>query len=180
MNENPASGLVNCFALNDHADLLGKDRKTSVELGEFSLDSFSRYFHINVTSLFGVCRAFLSRNPAGSIVNFSSVYARVTPRSFGNSTRLKHPAYGLSKVAVEHLSRYLAVNGPSKARVNYVRLGGVLRNHSKDFVNKYSVHTSLGRMASTKDHLPLVAFLLGENSKYITGAVISVDSGWTA
>ena len=65
--ENHADYLVNCFALNDHVD----NKRKKQTLYDFSLQSFSDFMNVNLTSLFSVCREFGRNNRKGSIVNFS-------------------------------------------------------------------------------------------------------------
>ena len=38
----------------------------------------------------------------------------------------------------------------------------------------------LKRMSQPEEISALIAFLLGDESKFITGAAISIDGGWTA
>ena len=66
--KNKANALVNCFAMNDHV-APGEKRGT---LFDVSLESFSQYLDVNLTTLFSVCREYARNNKSGSIVNFSA------------------------------------------------------------------------------------------------------------
>lgn len=174
--EHPVDGLVNMFALNDH--VTSDSRNT--DFLSVDLDSFSRYMSVNVTALFSVCREFIRNNGVGSIVNASSIYGEVSPRPSLYGGGEKHPGYGVSKAAVVMLSRHLAVHCAPTVRVNCIMLGGVLNGQPEDFVARYSQQAPLGRMATPEDVAPLVGFLLSPDSRYMTGALLPVDGGWTA
>ena len=47
-------------------------------------------------------------------------------------------------------------------------------------MRNYSERTCLGRMANATDLKGVVVFLLADASRYITGANIPVDGGYTA
>ena len=78
--KNKGDVLINCFALNDHISIKRK-KETIMTL---SLDSFSKYMKINLTSLFSVCREFARNNKKGSIINFSS-YSKIFNISLSTS-----------------------------------------------------------------------------------------------
>ena len=74
--DNHADGLVNCFALNDHVD----NKRGKSTFYNITLDSFSKFLDVNITSLFSVCREFARNNKKGSIVNFSATTGIVSAR----------------------------------------------------------------------------------------------------
>ena len=67
-SDNKADCIINCFALNDHVE----NNQKRPTLFDISLDSFSNFLHVNLTSLYSVCREFARNNPSGSIINFSA------------------------------------------------------------------------------------------------------------
>ena len=71
---NRADGLVNCFALNDHVD----SKRAKSTLYNITLDSFSEFLDVNITSLFSVCREF-ARNNKKAVRILESLKAEGTP-----------------------------------------------------------------------------------------------------
>lgn len=161
--------LINAFGLND-----------KVEVGSSSVSALD-YYAVNCLQLDTKCRWFLDRNPSASVINISSLYASVSPRLGGmhlSNNYKKDIHYGASKAAVEQITRQLAVEYAPKARVNCVRLGGVINGQNEEFIKAYSNQVPLGRMANLNDIVGVVEFLAGAGSAYITGQSISVDGGY--
>ena len=175
--KNPADALVNLFALNDHLDA----ERTSSDLYEISLQSFSDYMHCNLTTLFSVCREYARNNERGAIVNFSSTYGVVSPQpDLYDKKNPKHVGYCVSKAGVTQLTKYLGVHLAPNFRVNCVVPGGVERNHRDSFLELYAGKTPLGRMMNVKEINGIIKYLISEEASYTTASVICVDGGWTA
>jgi NAD(P)-dependent dehydrogenase (short-subunit alcohol dehydrogenase family) len=65
-------------------------------------------------------------------------------------------------------------------RVNCIVPGGVENGQSQEFIDAYSKHTPMGRMAKVEEICGLVEFLISDKASYCTGGVYPVDGGWTA
>ena len=63
--------------------------------------------------------------------------------------------------------------------MNTIIPGGIFRQQSTQFVERYSRLTPLERMASEDDFIGAVGFLASDLSRYVTGQKIVVDGGWT-
>jgi len=172
---NHASYLINCFALNDHVDKSTKNKNT---LFDFSLESFSKYFQINLLSLFSVCREFAKNNNNSSIVNFSSTYGMTSPNPILYNNSHKDIGYCVSKAGVVNMTKYLSIHLAPKIRVNCVIPGGVKHNQSSDFVKKYSKLTPMKRMMKKNELNGLIDYLCSSNSSYVTGSSFVVDGGY--
>lgn len=175
-SSNPADALVNLFALNQHI--------TASEVGQgfldVSVDSFRQYMEINVVTLFSVCREFIRANDEGVILNASSIYGVRAPRPSLYSGAEKHMAYGSSKAAVISLTSQLSVCAAPNFRANCIIIGGVASEQPPDFVERYSNHVPIGRMAKQSEIPPMIEFLISSSSTYVTGAALAIDGGWTA
>ena len=173
--KNKVDCLINCFAFNDHVE---SNQKRST-LFDITLGSFSEFLHVNLTSLFSVCREFARNNKSGSIINFSATTGIVSARPDLYDGGHKHIAYAVSKAGVINLTKYLAAHFAPDIRVNCIAPGGAQFNQSKQFIKLYSSHTPMKRMMDPKELNYLVDYLCSSNSSYVTGATFVVDGGWT-
>lgn len=173
--KNKADALINLFAMNEHIS-----QKTSLasSLRDFQISELDNYFHVNVSILFGVCRAYAVNNEKGSIVNFSSIYGVRQPKKTLYDGGLKHIGYSLSKAAVIALSEYLAIELAPNIRVNTIVPGGIQNNQSEEFIARYSNNCLMGRMGRVSDLFGIIDYLISSQSEYTTGSLFRVDGGW--
>ena len=88
--------------------------------------------------------------------------------------------YGVSKAAVSHLTKELAVRLALKnTRVNCIAFGGFSGRATSDFVKRYSELTPMGRMLEKSEVIGPVEFLTLNASSSITGATLVADGGWS-
>lgn len=118
----------------------------------------------------------------GNIINISSIYGVVGPDQRIYPTGTQKPVdYFITKGGVVMLTKFLATTYGNKGiRANTYTLGGVFKEHSKDFTDKYGARTPLGRMADPNEIGAPLVFLASDASSYMTGANLIVDGGWTA
>lgn len=150
-------------------------------------DDFDRIFHTNTRGMLLTTVACLEHMPAGSaIVWTSSVSAsRAVDR---------HALYAGSKAAVEAMARQVAGElAPRGIRINVVAPGGTYTDMAAEHAGNYlkralvgrvpgdllaDVETALGRWAEPEEIASTIAFLLGEDARYMTGATLPVDGGF--
>jgi len=90
-------------------------------------------------------------------------------------------AYSAIKAGIINFTKYLAAYyGPFNVRVNSVSPGGIFDGQPKQFVEQYEEKVPLRRMGKPGDIAPAVAFLISDDSSYVTGHNLVVDGGWTA
>ena len=142
---------------------------------------------LNSTGLFLSCQILsepMQAQRSGSIINVSSIYGVVGPTfSIYEGTPLTNPVnYAFSKGGMVNLTRYLASYlAPYNVRVNCLAPGGFESEGQGDvFRANYARRAPLGRMATAEDIQGPAVFLASDASRYITGANIPVDGGWTA
>ena len=63
---------------------------------------------------------------------------------------------------------------------NVIAPGGFFNNQPEGFLERYNSIVPQGKMANKNDIKGLVLFLSSEKARYINGAVIPLDGGWTA
>ncbi len=139
---------------------------------------WERLFAVNVGGMFQCVRAALPgmlRRQRGSIVLLSSMWGQV-----GASCEA---AYAATKGAVIALARSLAQElGPSGIRVNCVAPGVVktdmLSRLRPEDLDALTEQTPLGRIGTPEEIADAVAFLLGDDARFITGQVLGVNGGF--
>jgi NAD(P)-dependent dehydrogenase (short-subunit alcohol dehydrogenase family) len=116
----------------------------------------------------------------GNIVNVSSIYGMSGPDQSLYPEGTQKPAdYAVTKGGVVMLTKWLATTyGRKGIRANTLSLGGVLRGHDDDFVEKYVRHTALGRMTLPEEIGAPLVFLASDASRGMTGQMMCVDAGW--
>lgn len=124
----------------------------------------------------------MKRQRSGSVINVCSTYGLVGPdnRIYGEG-KFKSIGYATVKGAMVNFTRawasYLRGTG---IRVNTLTPGGVFAGQPEEFVQAYSARTILGKMAEKSDYNGAILFLASDASRYMTGANLVVDGGWTA
>lgn len=177
---NKADCLLNLFALNPHVD----NGKNYTNLFDVTLESLNDYLEVNLVSLFSVCREYARNNDYGNIINFSSTYGLVSPYpSIYQKNKEKHVGYCVSKAGVVHLTKYLATHLAPNFRVNCIAPGGAefkpTSEQSKMFIKKYKQKVPLKRMMKSNELNGIIEYLCSDKSSYATGAVFTIDGGWT-
>lgn len=181
-------GLVNNAALDSPPDAPASENGPFEDYPE---ESFERVMSVNVKGAFLCCQVFgaaMAKAGAGSIVNIGSIYGILSPdqalyqyRRDRGEVFFKPAAYSVSKSALMNLTRYLAVYwGSRNVRVNTLVFAGVFAEQDPQFLAPYLKKVPLGRMADPADYDGPVVFLMSDASRYMTGASMVVDGGFTA
>jgi NAD(P)-dependent dehydrogenase (short-subunit alcohol dehydrogenase family) len=143
---------------------------------EFDPDVFAQVLDVNLT---GVMRACVAAHPKlaqtkGSVVNIASML------SFFGGPRA--PAYSASKGGVAQLTRSLAVAWAVNAVAPgwiATRLTSALQNDAARS-DQLLERTPLGRWGLPGDVAGPVLFLCSEAASFMTGAIVTVDGGYSA
>jgi NAD(P)-dependent dehydrogenase (short-subunit alcohol dehydrogenase family) len=165
----PIAALVNNAAL---ANSVGG--KTYAEIDEADWD---RLFRVNVKGTWLACKhvaPHIVSAGGGSIVNLASDTA------LWGATRLLH--YVATKGAIIAMTRSLARElGPQSVRVNAVAPGLIAGEATAGVPetrwNDYRSRRALADDQTPDDIAGAVAFLVGDESRYITGHTLVVDGG---
>ncbi|MBR9763036.1 MAG: SDR family oxidoreductase [Rhodobacteraceae bacterium] len=152
--------------------------------GEFALieetteAQFDGLFQVHVKGIFFLVQALLPLlGDGGRIVNVSSGLTRVSYPGFA--------AYSAAKAAVEMLTVYMArefggrgitVNTVAPGAIETDFGGGLVRDNAE--VNaQFAQMTALGRVGLPEDIGLMVASLLGDGNRWVTGQRIEVSGG---
>lgn len=113
----------------------------------------------------------------GRIVNLSSGLARFATPGFAFYGSLKAAIDAMSRyMAVELGSRGIAVNSVAPGAIETDFGGGMVRDNAE--VNKHIASvTALGRVGVPDDIGPMIATLLSEENRWVTGQRIEVSGG---
>jgi NAD(P)-dependent dehydrogenase (short-subunit alcohol dehydrogenase family) len=145
----------------------------------YDLAEFTRVLHLNVLGTMLLVKHSVPpmvATGAGSFVGMSSISGALTKRYGG--------AYGPAKAAVEQICRNAADEyGEVNVRFNAVRPGfieteimeGIPRDSS--VYDSYVDNTPMAGVGAPSDVADLVRFLIGPESRWITGQVLNVDGG---
>jgi NAD(P)-dependent dehydrogenase (short-subunit alcohol dehydrogenase family) len=137
---------------------------------------------VNLTGVWNGCQVFGRRmidSGGGVIVNVGSMSGEIVNRPQWQ------PAYNASKAAVHHLTKSLAVEwAPYGIRVNAVAPGYITTEMTADLADwrrsEIDARIPLGRFGEPAEIADVIAFLLSDDARYVTGAVIPVDGGYLA
>lgn len=155
---------------------------------DVSLEDWDRVVHTNFYGCFHCSRLagrhMVTRGGGGKIVNISSIHGRVAKANMG--------PYCSTKAAIDMFSKQLAVElAPHKINVNVVASGTISTDiniplykstEPADIALRQAVLARIpwGVIGEPEDIGRAVAFLASDAARYVTGAVLYVDGGYTA
>ncbi|OJI80544.1 hypothetical protein ABZX51_007461 [Aspergillus tubingensis] len=164
-----------------------------VAFGFESDDLFNRVMEVNVRGVWNVGKAFLShilpseanlqfipataREGRGVIVNLCSTASFHANPGYVSYTVSKHAVLGMTKAwAASFAGQGVRVNGVAPGATDTPLIDGIsFKGHMQE---QYLSQVPLGRRCAKPEEIAdAVGFLLGKESSYMTGQVITVDGG---
>ena len=158
------------------AGCAGVFRNDLTPLHELSDDAWALHLDVNVTGAFHVVRAALPHLVAarGAVALVASVASRY-PQPGG-------AAYAVSKAGVASLARAIALEyGPRGVRANAVSPGYMDTPMAAPLMSRPHLREAIERelplryAAGPEEIAPVIAFLLSDAGRYVTGEEITVD-----
>ncbi|ABD54377.1 SDR family NAD(P)-dependent oxidoreductase [Jannaschia sp. CCS1] len=157
--------LVNCAAITRRGE-------------EMDPGFFSHVLDVNLTGSLRCAEALHDALKGGCVINVASMYAR-----FGSP---RNPAYGASKAGVEQLTKSLAIAWAEDGiRVNAIAPGFIVTEQSAraredaTFAERVTARTPMGRWGQPDDIAGVALFLASDAARFVTGATIPVDGGYS-
>ena len=188
---NPAECESACRkALGDHGpiDILINNvggRLVNVPVEEQSLEDWQRILDLNLTSTFLCTRLIggemVRRGGGGRVINVASISGMIANRGIGGRS------YETAKAAVIQFTRATAADwAPHGVTVNAICPGGFFtgpnqrwsREHP-EVIDEFLKAIPMGRFGEPEDLGPLAVYLASDASRYMTGASLVIDGGYT-
>ncbi len=160
----------------NNAGITGSIANTS----DYSIDEWNEVIATDLTGTFLGMKfqiPAIIKSGGGSIVNLSSANGIVGVTGLSAYTAAKHGIIGLTKsAALEYAKSNIRINaiGPG-----YVATQRMLQT-PKEILDSWASLHPMGRLAEPKEVAKAVAFLLSEDSSFMTGAFVPIDGGYTA
>jgi NAD(P)-dependent dehydrogenase (short-subunit alcohol dehydrogenase family) len=161
-------------------------RRIDVPTESLELEQWQEIVDLNLTSTF-ICTkliggAMVRRGQGGRIINVASVAGLIAARGIGGRS------YEASKAAVIQFTRTVAADwAPHRVTVNAIAPGIFLTEPNVRWsrVNPTTMETAkaqipMGDFGRPEDLGPLAVYLASDASRYMTGAVLVIDGGYTA
>jgi NAD(P)-dependent dehydrogenase (short-subunit alcohol dehydrogenase family) len=160
-------------------------RRENIPTEEMPLDKWRELMDLNLTSAF-LCtkmigKAMIERAQGGRIINICSINSLVAGRGIAG----RH--YETAKGALLQFTRATAADwAPHKITVNAILPGGFMTEPNQrwsklhpEIIAGFRSHIPLGDFGQPEDLGPLALYLASDASRYMTGAALVIDGGYT-
>ncbi len=160
-------------------------RRVNVPVQDEPLDTWRELLDLNLTSVFLCTKliggAMVERGQGGRVINVASINALVAGRKIGG----RH--YETAKAAVVQFTRAVAADwAPHGITVNAILPGGFMTEPNQrwqalhpEVIEEFQRQIPMGRFGDPEDLGPLAVYLAGDASRYMTGAALVIDGGYT-
>jgi NAD(P)-dependent dehydrogenase (short-subunit alcohol dehydrogenase family) len=145
-------------------------------LAEIDDHSFARAIAVNIRAPLtwtGLAWSAWMERAGGSVLNIASIAGLGTGPGFG--------IYNVTKAALIHMTRQLAVELAPQVRVNALAPGIVRTDMARPLYERrerdVAAATPLGRIGEPRDVGQAVRFLVSDDAAWITGETLVVDGG---
>jgi NAD(P)-dependent dehydrogenase (short-subunit alcohol dehydrogenase family) len=160
-------------------------RRENIPTEAMSLDKWRELMDLNLTSCMLCTKwlgaAMIERGRGGRIINIASINALVAGRGIAG----RH--YETAKAAMVQFTRALAVDwAVHRITVNAILPGGFLTEPNQrwakihpEVIERFRSNIPLGDLGQPEDLGPLAVYLASDASRYMTGAALVIDGGYT-
>ena len=160
-------------------------RRINVPVEDQTLEQWQQILDINLTSTFLCTKliggAMVKRGQGGRVINIASISGMVANRGIGGRS------YETSKAAVIQFTRALATDwAPHRITVNSICPGGFMTEpnvrwaaQNPAIIDTFKQQIPAGDFGKPEDLGPLAVYLASDAARYVTGAAIVIDGGYT-
>jgi NAD(P)-dependent dehydrogenase (short-subunit alcohol dehydrogenase family) len=147
---------------------------------------WTRLMDINLKGVFLCCKAAIpamQRSSGGVIVNVASELGLVGGSDIAAYAASKGGVVQLTKaMAIDHCRDGIRVNCIAPGPVSTPLLNQIIESSPNPQEERQSIirKTLLKRLARPEEIANVIVFVASDEASYMTGAVVSVDGGWTA
>jgi gluconate 5-dehydrogenase len=159
-------------------------RRENIATEKMSLADWQRLMDLNLTSTF-VCTKLIGapmlQRRSGRVINIGSICGQIATRDIHG----RH--YETAKAALAGFTRAVAADwAPHGVTVNAIAPGGFLTDANRrwfrerpDFQKEIERLIPMARLGEPDEIGPLAVYLASDASRYMTGAVLVIDGGYT-
>lgn len=160
-------------------------RRVDVPTQDLPLEQWQGILDLNLTSTFLCTKliggAMVARGRGGRVINIASISGLVANRGIGGRS------YETSKAAVIHFTRTAAADwAPARVTVNAIAPGAFMTEPNirwsrlnPAIMDTFRAQIPMGEFGPPEDLGPLAVYLASDASRYMTGAVLVLDGGYT-
>lgn len=150
-------------------------------IDEIDDENIEKTVQVNLIAPLKLVRGFLGemkRNKWGRIVNVSSIFGVIARGKQVLYTSTKHGINGMTKaLALELAGDNILVNAVCPG---FTKTDLVIKKNSTEKISELEKTIPLGRLAEPMEIANLVAFLISDESSYITGSCFVIDGGYSS
>ena len=160
-------------------------RRIDIPTADLPLEQWQQIIDLNLTSTFLCTKlmggAMVARGKGGRVINIASISGMVANRGIGGRS------YETSKAAVIQFTRTVAVDwAPHRVTANAICPGGFMTapnirwaEQNPAIIDSFKTQIPMGDFGQPEDLGPLAVYLASDASRYMTGAALVIDGGYT-
>jgi gluconate 5-dehydrogenase len=160
-------------------------RRVNIPTEDLPLETWQELLDLNLTSTFLCTKiiggAMLHRGTGGRVINIASVSGLIVNRGIAGR------CYETAKAAVIHFTRAVAADwAPHGVTVNAICPGGFMTEPNRrwsrehpELIETFKSQVPMQDFGQQEDLAPLAVYLASDAARYMTGAVLVIDGGYT-